>query len=301
MNPNVEDLYRSLIDRLAQTASMDKFFVIGCPKSGTTWMENVLHGHRQIVIKGEGGFAWRLGPLIGQALAQFNAHQREHKIPEVTCFQDQEVALLLRCIFETRFEKYIQESGKTRNEVRVVGDKTPQHTVGLKMLATLFPKAKVIHIIRDPRDAATSAWHHFGKSSGQTLEAFTENFICQIWALQVGSAIRDSQMFGPNYFQVHYEQMLEDAPALARKMFDFLGVDTDDETLQTALEAGSFKKRSGGRAQGEADSNSFFRKGVSGDWTNLLPRDWAAKCCDRIAPLMEKAGYDPSCTEASHA
>lgn len=42
------------------------FFIVGCPKSGTTWLMNALAGHPEVVVHGEGRFAWRMFPAIAK-------------------------------------------------------------------------------------------------------------------------------------------------------------------------------------------------------------------------------------------
>ena len=55
----------------------------------------------------------------------------------------------------------------SKTSKRIVGDKSPLLTPGtIKEIARIYPAAKIIHIIRDGRDAAVSAVHHswnFGK------------------------------------------------------------------------------------------------------------------------------------------
>jgi len=62
-----------------------------------------------------------------------------------------------------------------------------------------------------------------------------------------------------------YESWIEDPLARAYQLFEFIGADTGDGLVERCVEAASFKALSGGRAPGEEDRNSFFRKAVSGD------------------------------------
>ena len=136
-----------------------KLFLMGCPKSGTTWVQNLLAAHPEVVIRGEGCFAWRLVPLLSQAFQVFNDHQK--KMEPIVSLRDVDLLLTARAMVDAHFSRYVAESGRPLSQVRVVGDKTPQHTVGMPLLHQLYPQAKFINIIRDPRDTATSAWFHF--------------------------------------------------------------------------------------------------------------------------------------------
>lgn len=52
-----------------------------------------------------------------------------------------------------------------------------------------------------------------------------------------------------------------------------------------------FSKKSGGRAQGQANPESHYRKGEPGDWKNHLTDDHLREFTDRFAGLLEKTGY----------
>ena len=53
-------------------ARLRKLFVVGCAKSGTTWLMKLLHAHPQIVCRGEGSFFWQFAPRLLDAFRRFN-------------------------------------------------------------------------------------------------------------------------------------------------------------------------------------------------------------------------------------
>ena len=176
-----------------------------------------------------------------------------------------------------------------------MGDKTPQHSVGMDTLNTLYPQAKFIHIMRDPRDTATSAWFHFGKSDPRPFEQYIEYYITTVWPTNVVTARASGEKLGTRYAEVRYEDLLADPAGELRRLLEFLGVDAGAAVVAGCVEAASFKKKSGGRTPGQKDNQNFYRCGVSGDWVNLIPVELAARCCAKIAPLMKQCGYDAAC------
>ncbi len=273
-----------------------KVFVLGCAKSGTTWLADLLNAHQQIVVRGEGGFAWRLVPSLAQAFRAFNEHQK-HMDP-IARLRDVDLLLTARTIIDSQLYRYVVESGRDAAAVRVVGDKTPQHSVGMPVLQQLYPDAKFIHILRDPRDTATSAWFHFGKSDGRSLEAYVEHYITQVWPVNVNGARQAGATLPGQYAEVRYEDLLADAPSHTRRLLGFLEVDADEQTVARCVDAASFQKKSGGRKPGETNNTSFFRSGTRGDWRNHLPIELTGRCCAKIATLMTACGYDPNCASA---
>lgn len=290
---DIERLYQDWRKGHDRVGRLRKVFLIGCIKSGTTWLANLLDGHPEVVIQGEGGFAWCLDPTLAQAFAAFNQHQKAQ--PAVTHLRDVDLLLTLRTLIDGQFYRYLSACKRNTDRVRVVGDKTPQHTIGIPRLVQIYPDARFIHIIRDPRDAATSAWFHFGRREQRPLAEYVRHFITQVWPVNVVNGRKSGRELGSQYMEVRYEDLLVREAELVRAMLRFLDVDASDEAVAACSAAGSFERRSGGRSRGQADNNSFFRSGTAGDWRNHLPVDVVDECCRQMAPVMQEFGYDPGC------
>ncbi|MCA9293363.1 MAG: sulfotransferase [Phycisphaerales bacterium] len=288
------------VDTFATIAPLDrlpKVFVVGCAKSGTTWVRNILNGHPAIVVDGEGGFGWRLLPELAAAVRRFNQHQAQHAHPQHTMVSDDEFKTLFRFAVLQRLAAYLDRSGKDPAAVRLIGDKTPQHTVVLAQLAAAFPEAKFVHVVRDPRDVVTSAWFHFeqgGREGGKTFEQHAEAFVNGPWKVGVGAALAAERALGSKLLHMRYESLHDDATGEVLRLLTFLDMQADDATVQRCVDAGSFERASGGRRQGEEDTAHFYRKGACNDWLNHMDADTAARICRDVAPLMERFGYDPS-------
>lgn len=290
-------------ESVAAGRRLPKAFILGCAKSGTTWAQNLLGGHDQAAVAGEGAFAWRLAPVLLQAVKVFNEGQIGSGQPESARIDEAETVDLLRAAMDLRWGRYVRESGAWRDgepsRLRIVCDKTPQHTVGVRLLESLYPGSRYVHMVRDPRDAAVSAWFHFGKREGKTFEQFVCNYIGVVWPTNVQTARRDAPPLGERWLEVRYEDMLEDAPRQAARMLAHLGLDTHDAALSACLRAGSFKERSGGREPGEADAASFYRRGVAGDWREHIEPSLAERACRPVAALMSACGYEPASAAGS--
>jgi hypothetical protein len=201
--------------------------------------------------------------------------------------------------------KELARSGK-----RMAGDKTPFFSQNvLSEMSEICPEARVIHIIRDGRDVMVSKMHHLwkvaaprklraaapGKLHPEEIDkrdafyrdpagfsAFKEGGIfreerlrewAEGWRIRVGRAAKvGPALFGSNYVEVRYEDLLERPVEEAERLFRFLGADASAEVVEGCVEEASFEKGSG-RQRGQDDyplRHGKYRKGIAGDWKNAF-------------------------------
>ena len=161
--------------------------------------------------------------------------------------------------------------------VRWVGDKTPRYTHQLQPLDRLFPEARFINIVRDPRDVAVSRMGHsrrigltevFTPGTPQNKEAIAAAVTGWIEAVRLVDAF--AQAHPGRVHELRYWELVERPGKTAAALFDFLGVSTDPAVIDQVVAATSFEALSGGRKPGQEDAGSFLRKGMPGDWRERL-------------------------------
>ncbi len=137
-----------LFARLRETGSIDRrpVFVIGLPRSGTTLLERMLAAHPQVTGIGEQTFA-RQGLL--QALAASQGGVPEALPPAA-------VAAATQWHLQQLTERARRQM--TRGPGERIVDKLPDNYLLAGWLHIAFPRAVLIHSLRDPRDVAWSCW-----------------------------------------------------------------------------------------------------------------------------------------------
>jgi hypothetical protein len=287
-----ESQYDTWIDSLRLMKRYQKLFITGCPKSGTTWLVKSLNGHPEIVADGEGRFAWRLYSLLDQAANQFNQDHQSVGGSPLGIVSSADFFTLMRSMTDNVLLRYLTSSGKSPATVRVIADKTPQHIFCTDMLRSIYPGCRFINIVRDPRDAATSALFHLAKTDSQPRDQYIETFITRSWRGSVEVALKVERELGPaSFLNVRYEDLHSNAPVVLRKCLAFLNVDSSPQALESCRHAGSFETLSGGRHRGQSDPASFYRKGIVGDWINHIDAELAEHCCAQVEDLMRHFGY----------
>ncbi len=301
------------------TAGTPVFFVVGQQKSGTTWLMRMFDAHPEILCRGEGRF-------FGRGWRQESVKETNPKRPPSSLYNavldaeylrlwiersvwsrdddaDEHVDNLLRMAVDYFLMAELAKTGK-----RLVGDKSPlltPDTIG--EISTVYPEARVIHIIRDGRDAMVSAMYHsrnFGKRRGAGASAsrearesgFAKNSLGRMaaeWAARVGRTVEDGpKLLGDNYAEVRYEDLLERPEREMARLLAFLGAEAGPEAVGRCVNAASFERLSRGRERGQEDTTSFFRKGVAGDWKNVFTGRDRTVFKEQAGGLLVRLGYE---------
>ena len=287
------------------------FFIVGEMRSGTSWLRRTLSAHPEIVCGHEGSFFGRgysreeipvyPGPVSSftRALRVSEELRVWHELPWNRWkggYEDDLRHLTQRSV-DYFLSKEVVRTGK-----RIVGDKSPQHTECLDEIYEIYPDARIVHVVRDGRDVAVSAMHHWWRlakdrpegvfeltpeeleirdaylrdrkgflASGRSI--FTEERLGQLarrWSYRVGKARQDgTALYGERYLEVRYEDLLRDAPEALRRVLGLLRARRGAGVIERCIRASDFERVSN-RQRGEEDPGSHLRKGVAGDWRSVF-------------------------------
>ncbi|MGH7482557.1 MAG: sulfotransferase family protein, partial [Longimicrobiales bacterium] len=169
-------------------------FVVGCPRSGTTLVQQLLNAHPRVSIGPETHYVrrfWlardRYGDLRGEAA--WSALLRDvSAIPELRD-GDVDPAVFLAAASRLPHEhpallRLLMELFAGDRDVAVIGEKTPNHVLHMRLLQDWFPEALFVHVLRDPR-AVVNSWRTVPWSTGSVSGD------AAVWRRYMRSAVRN--------------------------------------------------------------------------------------------------------------
>ena len=212
--------------------------VVGCPRSGTTLLQLMLHSHPRMAIPPETRFVidaydrrrefGDLGdPAARRALAEWITGRREsvfHDLGLDAAAVTEEIVAgppTLGSALAIVFQAYARRFGKPR-----WGDKRPTYIQHLDHIMRLFPDAQVVHVIRDGRDCVASlkemSWYK--KDTNHAIST---------WAQAIDAGRRAAGTLGPDaYHELRYEDLVADPETALRGLCGFLGEEYDPVMTQ---------------------------------------------------------------------
>jgi hypothetical protein len=239
--------YRTTHERLAQVFEKDIVFIVGATRWGTAWVQQCLDAHPEICCKGEGHFTDILFPLLGGAFDDYNARsesvgnrlQQAGQPGNAAGFTFEDVHHLMSTAIGLALSRW---SGG-EDALKVIAEKTPEHIMQLDLLLKAVPGLKVVHVYRDVRDEAVSAWNfNNALSQGEfqnSYPAFAEyaQVFATNWINGVNACKRFERANRGRCLHVRAEDMQGDTVEALGPVMDFLGVNGDAEVIKDCADA----------------------------------------------------------------
>ena len=284
--------------------SMQVFFIVGAQKSGTTWLQKSLNSIEGIHCLGEGHFIDKLLMPMTQTRYEYNQMMQvvQERVYDGEGFYgpvpDQEFIGLMRSWI---LQIMARNAGASKESTLALGDKTPANSFHIPTLKQLFPRAKFIHILRDGRDVAVSAFRHRERIQNESPQANNTNLDLQKDAPQLlarwaGScrAVQKAEKLGIPMHTVRYEDMLSNGMGSLRNCVNHLLPENSisDDQIQAAVTTNSFQALSGGREPGTISTESNLRRGQAGCWRDELPPEVIEGFASEDRDLLEELGYN---------
>jgi tetratricopeptide (TPR) repeat protein len=198
--------------------SEQPIFIVGLPRSGSTLLEQILASHPQVAGGGE-------RPLLAKLLAAVRLEDRPPaEFPDyVPDLRPGDLRLL--------GERYVGLLAANRPPAPRLLDKYLANHAYLGMIAMMLPRARILHIRRDPRDALISAYCQPFSGNAQP-QSYDLGELGRHYRLYAGMMEhwRKTLVEG-SLLEVRYEALVDDLEGSLRPILDYCGLPWDERCL----------------------------------------------------------------------
>jgi tetratricopeptide (TPR) repeat protein len=190
-------------------------FIVGMPRSGTTLVDRILCRHPQVQGLGE--------------------RKEIDRIVDRLCQQLNFPADAIRAVSHVTRDDILNAAVESLRSVRLqpgvdhFTDKMPLNYLLIGWISTLFPQAKIIHCIRDPRDVCLSCYfQHF---TSRLPFAYNLSHLAAYWQdyrrlMDHWEAVLPAPMLS-----VRYEDLVEQPEIASRRLYEFCGIPWESRCL----------------------------------------------------------------------
>ncbi len=258
--------------------AQDPVLVLGAPRSGTTYLRQILDAHHQMVMSNEiRQFTWlhrAYAELTSDHVALLN--EREEFLGHLRL----RLAALVRDYYAERHPEAV-----------LWGDKNPHYAEDPAIVATaaeLFPGLRIVHIHRDPRAVVASLLRkrHADGSPWVELERAHEIVFGHV---RNALALQDGPLAAQVY-RLSHEELVADDEAVASRLFDWLGLPIDAAARALCREQAAQRTSFSGPTSDLAEAGS--RDAAIAGWKAVVPAERWGESLGYLAHPLVSLGYE---------
>lgn len=185
-------------------------FIVGMPRSGTSLLEQILSCHSKVYAQGETS---DIGKLV-EGIPYFPDGVRS-LIPEK-----------LDALAGAYLARLREMSPTTTARVT---DKMPENYKHLGFISQIFPRARILHCRRDPRDVCLS--NFFTKFATGHTHTYNLESMAQVYLAYQDLMAHWKTVLPLPILDVHYEKLVDDARTEVERILSFCGLEWEDACL----------------------------------------------------------------------
>ena len=247
-------------------------FLVGFPRSGTTLLEQVLAGHPEVRALEE-------APTLADHYAEFlSSDDGCRRLAQLTAAEADH--------WRARYWQVCASHGVDAGGKLFV-DKAPAGTLYLPLIAKLFPGAKILFALRDPRDVVLSCLRNAFQMNAMTYAFTTLDGTAECYTACMAMAAVYRQLLHHDILDVRHEALVDDLDAEIARITGFLGLTPDAAMRDFVASARGRSVQTPSARQVRAGLN---RRGVA-RWQGY--RRELAPVLPSLAPWVSAFGYEP--------
>ena len=201
---------------------------MGVGRSGTSLLQSMLNAHSKIIFIPEISYIRRFlkrNPIVSKELAKklllADSRLKRLDISLAKILSDTPGAEVnLWQVYLDILSKYRKKWGKP-----IIGDKDPRCIEIIPRLYQYFPRAYLIHIVRDPRDVIVSKT----KAAWSKNRSIHNYIFANLVQMQLANS--HAPLFGSNYLIIQYEKLLQNPVEILSQLCQKLELEFEPNML----------------------------------------------------------------------
>lgn len=263
-------------------------FIIGSPRSGSTWLQALLAAHPQVASSVELGVFNRYVAHWVESWAFEQEVLAPRHVPQGLRYvlTEEELREFLRQFVG---ECYRRLAARKPGATHVL-DKHPGYSKYVGLINEMVPGARFLHMMRDGRDVAVSMRRAGSEMAFGTLSAGAAG---RVWARAVREA-RAAARFAGRYLEVRYEDLLNEPRSTLARVFEFCSLPCTPTLLAEVADQHSFEAMRARRATADAAVPAHplhYQRGRPGRWQEELTLLERYDVHRQAGPLLVELGY----------
>ena len=197
-------------------------FLVGFPRSGTTMTEQILSAHSVIQTTDEKPYLEHVrnewarivgaNPDLGRMVDQLDARD----------------IMSLRKIYR----EIVEADLETPIGSKLLVDKLPLNIINIGLINLIFPEAKIIVALRDPRDCTLSCLMQDFELNSAMIHFLSLDQTVRFYTQVMGSWLHFRDIITLSHVTVRYEDTVQNLEFEAKRLIDHLGLDWEPGILQ---------------------------------------------------------------------
>ncbi|MEL7357710.1 MAG: sulfotransferase [Cyanobacteria bacterium J06560_6] len=261
------------------------FFIIGTERSGTTLLRLILNTHSRLAVPEEVGYfgfdfsqtidvtQWENPGLSWEEYEQYvhnflSSRKETFKDFELQDLEDtilKNKEINLKKPYQTSLSQFARLHGKQR-----WGEKTPNNVFFVDILYQMFPKAKFIHIVRDPRSIVCSM-------NQDDFPWFSDDSVINAlnWRkkFQAAKQLLEKNVPSEQRMLIRYEDLVANPEVSVKQICSFLNEAFEPDMLQFYRTSKEFMLKSANNSHNRMANNPISTESLKRWEKNLKASD----------------------------
>lgn len=256
-------------------------FLVGCPRSGTTWLQRLLASQDSIKTGQESRVFEYIGSQFRNWQQDINSAIYGRGGRGMACYLNEEEFVSIQ---KKHLSLLLAFMLKDLRPGQIFLEKTPAHAEFVPEIVRLLPEARIIHLVRDPRDvtasllAAAASW-------GNRWAPHRASQAIRLWWRHVNGVELAASLLAPDRFlEIRYEDLHRNPSSILAEISRFLKLPWTDSAIALAIKANSVEELRMGKGtpipihgehgkvgqQAVHDPDGFVRRAQVGSWRRDL-------------------------------